>query len=118
MGRTGRGGRVSGSRTEVAYASQTERSRTRQQRGRGSNALNDQPWQTPPELAFRITPGKLFRMITEPTKLDLPSPLQCLKYARYRGSVPSGKGGGLKALQRTGQVQLDRKSTRLNSSHT
>src|SRR6266436_7872392 len=40
-----------------------------------------------PELAFRVTRGKLCRMIMEPTKLHLPSLPQCLKYAALPGGV-------------------------------
>jgi hypothetical protein len=47
------------------------------------------------EQVSRMTPGKSFRMITQPTKQHLPNPLQCLSYSRLGGSVPSGKGGGL-----------------------
>src|SRR5467141_2047706 len=43
-------------------------------------------------------PGKLFRMIMEPTKLHLPRPLQCLKYAALPGGVSrAAKGADCKS---------------------
>jgi hypothetical protein len=43
-------------------------------------------------------PGKLFRMIMEPTKLHLPRPLQCLKYPALPGGVSrAAKGADCKS---------------------
>src|SRR5712671_6639141 len=45
-----------------------------------------------------VTPGKLCRMIMEPTKLHLPSLLQCLKYAALPGGVSrAAKGADCKS---------------------
>src|SRR5258707_5440536 len=89
----GRGGRFLCHRTQVAPASHAERARRASNEAGAVMPVMINHGGTPREQAFRITPGKLFRMITEPTKPDLLSPFQCLKYAALLGECPERQRG-------------------------
>jgi hypothetical protein len=99
----GQGRALSGHRTHAAYAGYAKRTlaralpatRKRYPHMKAALAPLALDATDTTEQAFRMTPGKSFRMITQPTKEHLPNPLQCLSYSRLGGSVPSGKGGGL-----------------------
>ena len=99
----GQGRALSGHRTQAAYAGYAKRTLVRAlpatRKRYAHMKAHRRHWRSTPriqrEQAFRMTPGKSFRMITQPTKRHLPNPWQCLTYTRLGGSVPSGKGGGL-----------------------
>src|SRR5882762_6577109 len=97
MGRTGSGGCVSGDRTQGG------RCRLRRRQGRGDSGKGASA-EMPVMMIMMIMvntkrtgvqnmPGKLFRMIMEPTKLHLPRPLQCLKYPALQGECPERQRG-------------------------